>query len=687
MTSSAPQAISAWEASECRAVDESSQVDVVAAGASPARVAPAIAWSRRDAGAPGTCVSSRWPSAVRRSPRWAHASAAARCAAWRGGRVGVEHVAGGQHGRRPARALDGRADGGGHQGGDRGGLQRHPVVGRALLEVVEGRHGDVELPAVDRLLGGAKPRQPADRRGRRVDLVGARERGGCGAGSLVGAEREAEPDVEQVAVQPARGARRPVGHGTEQRVDVSAVQVGGVAIAAPAGRCSGDQRQCRRRLERVHGHAVRGIGDGAGVVERRAEPPVDGEAPDQGPVAGEAGVSLGVDGMAVGHEPRRRPLVHLGHEVGVPPAQRGPQQVGEQGVVAVPAVVDGVGEEHARPLEVVEPHGGVGVGRQEGGQVGGEPFGDAGAEQEALRVGILAVEHLLEQVVGHRSLGRRRADHDLVRVARVGERTGGEPEAGRPALGARPQRAHVLGPEVEARALEQLAGLVEGELEVGVPDLAQPAVEAQPAEGDGWVGPGAEDEGQAGWHPLEQGAQGGQGLGRPQLVDVVEHQHPRARRQGLGHDVEQGGVGSAPAASTSRRSRRCGRGRGPRCGASAPGASCRSSSDTQAAGRSPVRTHEATNVVLPAPGRPVTRVRGRRSSSARRASSRSRRTRRSVVVGIPVPVAVGPAAGDPVDRSAESVGGTCPSPLCGDAGEWVAVAVTLPREDDPRLTL
>ncbi len=55
------------------------------------------------------------------------------------------------------------------------------------------------------------------------------------------------------------------------------------------------------------------------------------------------------------------------------------------------------------------------------------------------------------------------------------ERERGEAEAGRPALGSRVELFDLLGREIQRR--EQLAALLEGEREVGGPNLRQVAVQ------------------------------------------------------------------------------------------------------------------------------------------------------------------------------------------------------------------
>ena len=464
-----------------------------------------------------------------------------------GRRMGLDDLAPAQHRGGSARGVGRAADGGRDEGRDRRGFSRHPVLVAPAGEPVEGGDRGVEASSVGRLLARPQAGEAPDRGGDRLDLVGGGERAGGGAGACAGAERPAVRQVEQVAVQAAGRAGRPLGHRTEEAVEVVAMQVRSVAVARATGGAGRHERQRRRLLEGSGGDMGRGVGERIRVVERGRQPAVDREPAHEGPVAGEAGMALGVGGAAVRHQPPGGALVHLRDELGVSPAQRRPQQVGEQGVVAVPPVIGRVGEEHARPLEVLQPLARLVVGGQQRRQVGGEALGHAGAEQEVLDGRVLAIEHLLEQVVRQRGFRGRCADDQLVGVASGGQGAGRQPQPGRPPLCPRPQRAHVVAAQIDALAGEELRRLVERELEVGVADLAEPPVEPHAPEGDRRVGPRAEHEGQAGRDVLEEEAERPECGRGAQVVDVVEHEHPRARRQRVDGHVDQGGVG-APAA-------------------------------------------------------------------------------------------------------------------------------------------
>jgi hypothetical protein len=241
-------------------------------------------------------------------------------------------------------------------------------------------------------------------------------------------------------------------------------------------------------------------------------------------------------------------VVQLGDQAGVAVAEARPQQVGEQGVVAVPAALGDVGEEHAAALQGVEALLGVGVVGEDGRQPRGQPVDHARAEQELLGAVVLAVEHLLEEVLGHRGFGGGGAEHDLVAVVGLVEGAGGQAQARDPALGAMPEGLDVVAAQLDAVGVEQGGGLVEAELEVGVADLAEAAVHPQAPEGDRRVGPGAQHHGHGGGGAVQHVAQGLERLGRAQLVGVVEHEDPRAAGQRGERLVEHVGRGPAAAA-------------------------------------------------------------------------------------------------------------------------------------------
>ena len=139
------------------------------------------------------------------------------------------------------------------------------------------------------------------------------------------------------------------------------------------------------------------------------------------------------------------------------------QELREQVVVAVPGRLrlDAVDEEVVRhePLGDV---GAVGAARHRVREIGCEPLGDRGREQEVADVVRLAPQHLREQVLGGGTLvERERLEHRRVRLA-LPVREHEQPQSGRPALGAGEQGRERLRLGLHLEAVEELARLAPG---------------------------------------------------------------------------------------------------------------------------------------------------------------------------------------------------------------------------------
>ena len=276
-TSSAPQAMRACAASGCRAVVESSQAELELAGPRAARTAAITVWRRCDAGAGDVAASSRWTSAVRRSPRWAHASDAARWAA----RRAVGWVSS------PSRTASTAAT----RRDASEGLPMAAVTRAAMAAASAAIQSSSRPPASWSRAATAVSNRPSStacsadrsRARRRTDNVPAsiswEEREGVGrrSGPVLGPEGPAVRQVEQMAVQAPGRPGRPLGDRAEQAVEVVAVQVCGVAVARAAGGGRGHQCQ-RRRLADGAGRA-RGRSGRAADRCRRGWRPTSGRSP------------------------------------------------------------------------------------------------------------------------------------------------------------------------------------------------------------------------------------------------------------------------------------------------------------------------------------------------------------------------------------------------------------------------
>ncbi|HYZ97566.1 MAG TPA: hypothetical protein VE575_02375 [Acidimicrobiales bacterium] len=223
-------------------------------------------------------------------------------------------------------------------------------------------------------------------------------------------------------------------------------------------------------------------------------------------------------------EPAARPPVQLVGQVAVAVAQSRPEQRAEQGVIAVPGRVVGLGDDHPVPLELRQPVRSRRVPGERFCQVAGQPLGHARVQQEPLEPLVLPGEELLEQVVDDRRLGSGHAVDQLPGIGLPLERVGGKAQPCRPPLRAAPDRLALAAGEPNAMNRQQLHGFRGVEGEPIVPDLFQAAVESQARQADGRVGAAAQHDVQAGGRPLDQVRQRVQRLGRGQLLDVVEQE-------------------------------------------------------------------------------------------------------------------------------------------------------------------
>ena len=218
--------------------------------------------------------------------------------------------------------------------------------------------------------------------------------------------------------------------------------------------------------------------------------------------------------------------------------EAGAEQVAEERVVAVPAVVLVVDDQDAAALQLDQVVGGPVVLGQQLGQLRREAIGDAGAQQEPLDGVVLADEQLTQQVVGHDRGRAGGAAHEAPRVGVRLQRTGGETQAGGPPVGPGPQRLDVVTAEGHLVQHQQLGGLRRVERQVGVADLGEAPVEAQVVEADGRVGPARQHHVELRRSVVQQVGGHVDRAGRTQGVDVVEHQHLR-RIVALGQAAQQ----------------------------------------------------------------------------------------------------------------------------------------------------
>jgi len=214
---------------------------------------------------------------------------------------------------------------------------------------------------------------------------------------------------------------------------------------------------------------------------------------------------------------RRRLLTELGS-----------QQVPNQGVVLVRLVplrrtLDErtcLGQSPERPL-------GVARAGEVDGETGRQAVYHARLEQEGTNVWRLGVQHLRPEVGGDVARGQRRQLGAVVRARPILERCSGEPQAGRPTLGAVGEGENGAVGQVSVMRFEERLGLTGGEREVREPDLGHRTLEPVPVQRQVRVDPGDDDRPQlASRVPDDEVDLLGDPMpGKP--FDVVQDQHDR----------------------------------------------------------------------------------------------------------------------------------------------------------------
>jgi hypothetical protein len=222
---------------------------------------------------------------------------------------------------------------------------------------------------------------------------------------------------------------------------------------------------------------------------------VAGELADVHPVLSRCRMPERLQRAVVRLEPAGGASVQAGDLVGRLVAQLRAQQLGEQGMEPVPGPpLADRGQQRVIALEPRENARGVGAPGHLVGQVRVRGVEDRQSQQVVAYVGRLLREHLGEQVVGDRAVDTGELGDERGRVRVRAHRERREPQAGRPAFGALPQRLGDVAGHVEARHREQLLGLGERERKVGHADLGQRAGDAEPANAERRVDARRDDE-------------------------------------------------------------------------------------------------------------------------------------------------------------------------------------------------
>ncbi len=320
-----------------------------------------------------------------------------------------------------APAVD-RERGGGVEGVGRGLPLARGELGHAEVEERERAPG-----VVDRHGGALAIALAPDEEGRRV--AGARD---------IGPRPRAQQRREggDIVVGPAVDAgEEGLGPGRLARAEAGA---GGGDGEAPVGR-----GELRRRDD----------GLGRLAAEQEVEPLLGEHVDHAGHVPGLDDVRQGLAPVAVRGEPHRRPGVQPRPQRGRLEAEARAQQLGEQRVVAEPALV-AVDRRQEDPgaVEVGEHAPAVVVLGQRVGELAADLLGDARAQQEAARLGRLQREDLAAQVVGDRVVVAGELGEEGLGVVLALERERREPQPRGPALGALDEPFGLIGAERRGRA-------------------------------------------------------------------------------------------------------------------------------------------------------------------------------------------------------------------------------------------
>ena len=223
-------------------------------------------------------------------------------------------------------------------------------------------------------------------------------------------------------------------------------------------------------------------------------------------VSGRQPVLRGVYEEAALLEPVGGQSVQRGHQFRIVPLEAALEELREEAVIAVPlpAFVE-TGDEQVGALEVQQDVAAVLEARHRVAERRREAVEDARAEQELLRIEVLARDGFLPEVVGEvGEVAGYGAEH-VVLVLTVFQQQGGELKGGRPSLGVslQPRQLRVVQAEGLVPAHE-LQGLLPAEAQVFGAHLEQVPLHAQPADAETGDAPRAQDDQLPGHELVEQ---------------------------------------------------------------------------------------------------------------------------------------------------------------------------------------
>ena len=253
---------------------------------------------------------------------------------------------------------------------------------------------------------------------------------------------------------------------------------GGIFIRFIAADCEGAFGVIEQGLERFHLEALGGAvglgqaqartgayrlgrqrrepaaqGRALAAAEQRLDVPFD-QSRGPGRVPGRQRMPYRVIGQVMLVAPGGRGPVQCLHPAGLLSLQPGPQQVGEQVMVAPPAAhLIEWHQEQARPLNVLQHRLAVGPASDRITQLSRQPLQHRGLQQERAHLPGLAVKDLIAQVVQHEAVAAAERRHEPGRIRVPAQRQCGQLQPGRPPLRAVHQRLRCRGRQARPRRL------------------------------------------------------------------------------------------------------------------------------------------------------------------------------------------------------------------------------------------
>ena len=217
--------------------------------------------------------------------------------------------------------------------------------------------------------------------------------------------------------------------------------------------------------------------------------------------------------------------------------QPGPQQVGEEMVIAPPAPdIVQLDHEQPGPVHLFEQFLAVVAARDRVTQRPAQTFQHRRLEQEVPQVGALPFEDLLTQVVQDVPVAAGESGHEAHDVGLVAQGQRGQLQPDGPALGPLGQRGHRGKVEFGHDLAEQFGRLIQVEPEIGCAHLTQLAPAPVPGQRQRRIGAAGHRDTQLRRTVLEQEPDRGVHAFRVDQVVIVQHQQ-HVRQVRLGHEI------------------------------------------------------------------------------------------------------------------------------------------------------